>query len=264
MSPEPAATIRMNETNPETLTLWGSPIGGDDPAEFAAWAEKFCEVEDPDALIEEALRAFVVVAMRRLQRLIAADATSPLGDPARIRETAAAQKLYERALADLRRHRSAVAAETARVEARAAHADHAAARAEAAQAREADRVRRAKGLPHPSNSFTVPSPPPATDPIPDLPEGKVWTDYVGIDPKVSREWPVVLGTWLFADRVVTARRKGLTMPEILAKYKELNPDQVVACHQAGAADRHRSWEGEPGDYPHKKRVDPAPKLSGTG
>ena len=264
MNRETAPTTRIDAKNPEIVTPWGLPSAGDDPAQFAAWAVKFREVEDPDALIEGALRAFVVVAMQRLQRLIAADATSPLGDPARIRETAAAQKLYARALDDLRRHRSAVAAETARVETRSAATDRLAARDAAAQAREESRVAKSKGYTHGMRLTPKPAPPPATDPIPSLPEGKVWTDYVGIDPKDSREWPVVLGTWLYAERVVTARRKGLTLPEILAKYKELNPDQVAACHLAGAADRHSSWEGEPGDYPHKKPIAPAHPLAKTG
>ncbi len=87
-----------------------------------------------------------------------------------------------------------------------------------------------------------------------LPEGVYWNDHIGLDPKVSRVWPVILGTEILAEQVATLFLECWSADRILAHYPELTPTQLAACLSCESARLCGPWEdGQPTPRPHDSR-----------
>ncbi|MGE3821289.1 MAG: DUF433 domain-containing protein [Isosphaeraceae bacterium] len=212
-----------------TLDLPADHREGFDPEAFETFAERLRKTLAPASVMEELLADRVVLAAWRLQERSQAEVLAMVG-----LEPSASASLRRQARRAERDFESAFKLLTLTRDQRACRWGT---RESIASARPAASPCEPSSVcdgPELSNEWTpLRERRREVEPSSDEPEGTEepagWEDRLTVDPNVSQVSPVVRGTWVTAEQVVSLIVDGWTWSDVLRTHPELTEDDIRAC-----------------------------------
>ena len=198
---------------PEVMPQPSTPGGGwpcEDELEFLATVEAIRAELAPNGPIEGLLTDRLIRAAWQLRRVAQVEAAGAF-DEAILRYEALAERSLYRSMRALERCRARRNATGGRVKPPAAGPD----RGEAEDPPAADR---------PEPACLTATPPE------DVEDDQVdWFGRLSFDPNISEDSPVVRGTWVTVNHVISLIVDGWTWTDILRSHPELNEEDIRAC-----------------------------------